>query len=55
VKDAVWIGFEGNTWKLTSWYCQAKLMLPGKVGAAEHKSWCCQAKVCAPCYRYHCW
>ncbi|GJX85051.1 hypothetical protein Tco_0335825, partial [Tanacetum coccineum] len=33
----VWIGFEGTKWKLTSWYCQAKLVLPGKVGAARHK------------------
>ncbi|GJU56010.1 hypothetical protein Tco_1229724 [Tanacetum coccineum] len=31
-----------------------KLVLPGKVGAARHKSWCCQAKVYAACYRYHC-
>ncbi|GKE21471.1 putative ribonuclease H-like domain-containing protein, partial [Tanacetum coccineum] len=31
-----------------------KLVLPGKVGAARHKSWCCQAKVCVACYRYYC-
>ncbi|GJR32002.1 hypothetical protein Tco_1108234 [Tanacetum coccineum] len=51
-KSAVWIGFEGTTWKLISWYCQAKLMLPGKVGATRHKRWCCQGggKVCAACY-----
>ncbi|GJU85104.1 putative ribonuclease H-like domain-containing protein [Tanacetum coccineum] len=53
--DEVWIGFEGTTWKLISWYCQAKLMLPGKVGATRHKSLCCKAKVCAARYRYYCW
>ncbi|GJZ66674.1 putative ribonuclease H-like domain-containing protein, partial [Tanacetum coccineum] len=38
VKDAVWIRFEGTTWKLTSYYCQAKFVLPGiKVGAARKK------------------
>ncbi|GJZ26293.1 putative ribonuclease H-like domain-containing protein [Tanacetum coccineum] len=31
-----------------------KLVLPGKVGAARHKSWCCQEKVWAACYRYYC-